>query len=55
MQRSIRNTVTDLVNRGPLEDRTQTMRHLTHCFDALRQSIQCRADDTPLNVPKETF
>ncbi|KAL2818341.1 hypothetical protein BJX63DRAFT_384025 [Aspergillus granulosus] len=25
--------------------------HINHCYDALRQSIQCRADDIPLYIP----
>ena len=36
-------------------NRTHTIRHLNHCYDALRQAIMCRAKDTPLYVPKDTF
>ncbi|KAF7906113.1 hypothetical protein EAF00_000392 [Botryotinia globosa] len=25
--------------------------HINHCYDTLRQAIQCRADDTPLYTP----
>ena len=52
---SVRDTVSTLVEGGPVQNRTHTLRHLNHCYDALRQAIICRADDTPLYVPKDTF
>ncbi len=52
---SIRNTVSDLLDGQAMPNRTHTIRHLDHCYDALRQAIVCRADETPLHVPKDTF
>lgn len=52
---SIRDTVAELLEGGGVENRTHTLHHLNHCYDALRQAIICRADDTPLYVPKQTF
>ena len=52
---SIRDTVSTLVKGDVVQNRTHTLHHLNHCYDALRQAIICRADDTPLYVPKDTF
>lgn len=52
---SIRDTVAELLEGGGVENRTHVLHHLNHCYDALRQAIICRADDTPLYVPKQTF
>jgi len=52
---SIRTMVTSIIDGEPIENVTHTRRHLNHCYDALRQSIICRADPTPLYVPKDTF
>lgn len=52
---SIRETVSDLMDGKPVQNYTHTVRHLNHCYDALRQAIMCRADDTPLYVPMDTF
>ena len=55
LQMHIRNTMSDLLNGKPVQNYTHTLRHLNHCYDALRQAIICRADDTPLYVPLDTF
>ncbi|KAL4953181.1 hypothetical protein BDW69DRAFT_195030 [Aspergillus filifer] len=51
----LRDTITDLMAEGKLEVDSDSdhdrLRHINHCYDALRQSIQCRADDTPLYIP----
>lgn len=52
---SIRDTVAKLLDGDAPENKTHTSQHLSHCYDALRQAIICRADDTPLYVPKQTF
>lgn len=52
---SIRTMVSDILDGKPVQNVTHTRRHLNHCYDALRQSIMCRADATPLYVPKDTF
>ncbi|KAI9372943.1 hypothetical protein BJX61DRAFT_533578 [Aspergillus egyptiacus] len=48
----LRDTIQDLLLSGKdvtvSDDR---LVHIHHCYDALRQSIQCRADDTPLYIP----
>jgi Mycotoxin biosynthesis protein UstYa len=51
---TIRDTVSELLEGG-VENRTHAVHHLNHCYDALRQGIICRADDTPLYVPLDTF
>ena len=51
----IRDTVAGLLDGIGIENKTHTLHHLNHCYDALRQAIICRADDTPLYVPKQTF
>lgn len=55
LQMSIRETVSDLMDGKPVQNYTYTVRHLNHCYDALRQAIMCRADDTPLYVPMDPF
>jgi Mycotoxin biosynthesis protein UstYa len=51
---TIRDTVEELLE-GKVENRTHAVHHINHCYDALRQAIICRADDTPLYVPLDTF
>ena len=29
------------------------IKHVGHCLDTLRQGITCRAEDTPLYIPKD--
>lgn len=52
---SIREEVLSILDGKPITNITHTKRHLNHCYDALRQAIICRADPTPLYVPKDTF
>ena len=44
----LRNTIHDLMDGRAVSDR---LVHINHCYDALRQMIQCHADDTPLYAP----
>ena len=49
---SIRTMVSDILDGKQVHN---VPCNLNHCYDALRQSIMCRADATPLYVPKDTF
>ncbi|KAH8703314.1 hypothetical protein BGW36DRAFT_369138 [Talaromyces proteolyticus] len=44
----LRDAIKDLMANKPVDDK---LIHINHCYDSLRQSIQCRADDTPLYIP----
>ena len=55
LQMSVQNTVSGLADGSTIQSPTHTLRHLNHCYDALLQAIMCRADDTPLYAPKNTF
>ncbi|KAA8570256.1 hypothetical protein EYC84_002568 [Monilinia fructicola] len=52
---SLRTETLAIIDGAPVKNLTHTKRHLNHCYDALRQAIICRADPTPLYVPKDTF
>lgn len=45
----LRDIIRDLRAGGSVDDR---LVHINHCYDALRQAIQCAADDTPLYAPE---
>ncbi|KAF7860759.1 hypothetical protein EAF04_008277 [Stromatinia cepivora] len=44
----LRDAIKDLRAGKSVDDK---LIHLNHCYDALRQEIQCHADDTPLYAP----
>ncbi|KAL3481675.1 hypothetical protein BJX99DRAFT_253203 [Aspergillus californicus] len=44
----LRDAINALMDGEDVDDK---LVHIHHCFDALRQAIQCRADDTPLYIP----
>ncbi|ESZ91308.1 hypothetical protein SBOR_8307 [Sclerotinia borealis F-4128] len=44
----LRDVITDLRAGKSVDEK---LIHLNHCYDALRQEIQCHADDTPLYAP----
>ena len=44
----LRDTIKDLMAGEKADDKVI---HINHCYDTLRQSIQCHADDTPLYAP----
>ncbi|PYI24318.1 hypothetical protein BO99DRAFT_427966 [Aspergillus violaceofuscus CBS 115571] len=54
----LRDTIKDLMAGGTLDPQSDTdgerLVHINHCYDALRQAIQCRADDTPLYIPNRS-
>ncbi|KAL4747570.1 hypothetical protein BDW72DRAFT_209508 [Aspergillus terricola var. indicus] len=49
----LRNTIKDLMAGEMIDEDNDYERlvHINHCYDALRQSIQCRSDGTPLYIP----
>ncbi|KAL3463242.1 hypothetical protein BJX64DRAFT_257381 [Aspergillus heterothallicus] len=51
----LRETIQLLIMSGAsldmIEKDHDRLVHINHCYDALRQAIQCRADDTPLYIP----
>ncbi|KAL4981903.1 hypothetical protein BDW68DRAFT_195936 [Aspergillus falconensis] len=49
----LRETIKALIAGENIDAKSDNERlvHINHCYDALRQSIQCRADDTPLYIP----
>lgn len=44
----LRETIQDLLAGKSVDHKAV---HINHCYDALRQAIQCRADDTPIYIP----
>ena len=44
----LRDAMKDLMAGRSVDDK---LIHINHCYDSLRQSIQCRADDTLLYIP----
>ncbi|OGM44990.1 hypothetical protein ABOM_005775 [Aspergillus bombycis] len=44
----LRETIQALLSGKSVDDKAA---HINHCYDALRQAIQCRADDTPIYIP----
>ena len=51
LQMYLREAMLDLIRGKSLND---TMYHVNHCYDVLRQAIICRADDMPLFFPGGT-
>jgi Mycotoxin biosynthesis protein UstYa len=44
----LRDAIKDVMTGKNVDDK---LIHINHCYDSLRQSIQCRADDTLLYIP----